>query len=379
MRAVPLLLLSFLLATGCEGATDDASSSPTPSSATSPPGGEPINADGDSVPAGEDCDDTNPNVYPGAQEVCDGVDNNCEGHVDETDQGDPLGNAPWWYPDGDGDGYGRPEGSYQACSGGDGDVLAGGDCDDQNPAIHPGIEERCGDGVDNNCDGTIDENLLLWYPDGDLDGYGVTGQGVADCGVLTGHVLTGEDCDDAHADVHPDAYELCDNGVDDDCEGRDLHCGIEGIMELKDAAAVISGGQTYDRFGGSIAAGDLNGDGYADILTCAGSIYDTQDVVFGHWGYLFGTRDVEQADFSVLTGCRVYGLGPVGAPAVDIDGDGVSDLLVAQLAEYVYNDSEPWRAQEPEQSSGPFARVLVFHGPINGPMNDEEADYSVTS
>ncbi len=93
-------------------------------------------ADGDGwTVAMGDCDDTDPEVYPGAPIICnDGKDNNCNGFIDDDE------------PDMDGDGY-------PPCL--NGEVY---DCDDNNPNVHPGAPEICGDGIDNNCDGLTDEN-----------------------------------------------------------------------------------------------------------------------------------------------------------------------------------------------------------------------------
>lgn len=80
------------------------------------------------------------NVHPGAPEVANGVDDNCNGLVDE-----PAGPCP----DGDGDLYGAPGSAF--CS-----RLAT-DCDDTDPAVHPGAPEVCGNGRDDDCDGVVDD------------------------------------------------------------------------------------------------------------------------------------------------------------------------------------------------------------------------------
>jgi hypothetical protein len=161
-----------------------------------------------------DCDDTDASVHPGAAEVCNGKDDNCNGQVDE---GLPK-NA--YYMDLDGDGYGDAKYTIQACSQPAGYVTNNTDCDDTNAAVHPGATEVCNE-KDDNCNGQVDEGFpkKTYYMDMDGDGYGDARYIIQACAQLQGYVSNHLDCDDTNAAVYPGAQEVCDNGIDDDCNG----------------------------------------------------------------------------------------------------------------------------------------------------------------
>ena len=173
-----------------------------------------VDADGDGFRSDEDCDDADASANPGATEVCDGVDNDCDGVVDGPDAAD----ATDWYLDQDSDGYGDPETVERACDAPDGAISDGRDCDDAEPTAWPDAPERC-DGIDNDCDGVIDNDVqTTWYGDGDGDGFGDASSPIEACDPPSGAVLDATDCDDLDANVFPGNPEVCDE-LDNDCDG----------------------------------------------------------------------------------------------------------------------------------------------------------------
>jgi hypothetical protein len=177
---------------------------------------------GCSAPAGTvaddtDCDDTSATTHPGATELCNGEDDDCDGEVDGADEVTLVS----WYADADGDGSGDPLTSELACSAPAGYVTDATDCDDGDADVSPLADERC-NSIDDDCDGDTDEDSAVdamdWYVDADGDSYGEPGASTRSCSAPTGSVADGTDCDDDDDAVNPGAVELC-NGLDDDCDG----------------------------------------------------------------------------------------------------------------------------------------------------------------
>lgn len=182
---------------------------PTP---TGTPGPADEDGDGYTVPQG-DCNDANPAAHPGAAEVCDTVDNDCDGQVDEV--------LPAWYYDGDHDGYGSTSvASISSCTQPMGYVSSGGDCNDANLQINPGAPELC-NGQDEDCDGLVDDGLTFstYYSDSDLDGYGDASSALSACSKPKGYVTDNTDCDDADENTYPNAPAILCDGIDEGCLG----------------------------------------------------------------------------------------------------------------------------------------------------------------
>jgi hypothetical protein len=156
-----------------------------------------------------DCNDLDPAINPAATETCNFRDDDCDGQVDEGCQ--------VFYRDSDADGYGLWNVQTRAMTQPPGYSNTGGDCDDADPAIHPGAIETC-NFKDDDCNGQVDEGCQVFYRDADADGYGLWHVQTRAMTQPPGYSTIGGDCDDANANIRPGAPELC-NGINDDCDG----------------------------------------------------------------------------------------------------------------------------------------------------------------
>ena len=200
----------------------DRDGSPSDIGAYGGPDGLPPDVDEDGFNSLMDCDDEDPAVHPDAAEICDGIDNNCDGSTDGAD----APGAVSWYADQDGDGFGNPLEETSSCYEPPGYTGDGTDCNDINSDVNPSATEVC-DGIDQNCDGNIDEGVFLpWYIDSDEDGYGDDHFVSWGCEGDPGTVGVGGDCNDQNSEVHPGQDEACD-GEDNNCDGQ----ADEGLIQ----------------------------------------------------------------------------------------------------------------------------------------------------
>jgi len=223
----------------CDGLDTDCTGAPGPTE---------VDGDSDTVLlCAGDCDDADPATFPGATEVCDGADNDCNGALPAVEGDDDLDTFLACAGDCDDTNNAVYPGAAEACDGldtdcdgtlpadeqdadSDGQSACAGDCDDTEPAVRGGLPEVC-DGLDNNCDGTLPTN----EQDGD-------GDGVAPC--------LG-DCNDSEPAMVPGATEACD-GLDNDCDGvvpaDEVDADVDGVRicagDCDDGAATVFPGAT---------------------------------------------------------------------------------------------------------------------------------------
>ena len=249
-----------------------------------------------------DCDDARADTFPGADELCDDADNDCDLEVDE----DAIDRSSW-HADADADGFGDPGDATLSCDPVEGRVLDASDCDDTDAAISPDATEVC-DERDNDCDGTLDDadasldptSTATWYADTDLDGYGDAASTAQACAQPSGYVDNDGDCDDTNMGISPDASESC-NTIDDDCDGL-----VDDADDSLDPATA------------AVFFADIDGDGYGDALNTTHACIQPSD-------YLTDDQDCDDLTASINPAATEV------CDALDNDCDGDVDDADADL------------------------------------------------
>ncbi len=216
-----------------------------------------------------DCNDVNALINPGALEICNTLDDNCNLLIDD----EPI--YMHWFLDFDIDGFGDQFSDSISCFILPGYVFDSTDCNDDDILINPIVLEICND-LDDDCDVSIDEDLILYtyYEDIDLDGFGNISVSETNCTGISppGYAINGADCNDANGLINPGQSEIC-NGVDDNCN------------------VLLDDDLVFDYL-----YIDFDNDEYGSPFT---AIYSCFEAVFG---YVMNDLDCDDEDFFIYPG-----------------------------------------------------------------------------
>ncbi len=220
-----------------------------------------------------DCDDNNAQMNPGFAEICDGLDNDCDGVVNN---GVALNT---YYLDSDFDGFGEINVPVDTCilTPPPGFVDNADDCDDLNLDIFPGQVELC-DAIDNDCDGALNNGLQRYeyYLDFDGDGYGDENTVLDTCINVPpmGFVVDKTDCNDDNASIYPTAIDIPDNGIDEDCSGFDLYENTDFLSNVAFSSTSFNNGHQLEiRY-------NYNGNIQCALFNTTGKLIDQKLQVF---------------------------------------------------------------------------------------------------
>ncbi len=314
----------------------------------------------------QDCDDGDKEQYPGAPEYCNGEDDDCDSTTDEPDAVD----ADTWYLDSDGDGYGDANSTTPACSQPSGYVADDQDCDDGAQAVNPAATEYC-DTIDNDCDGTTDEDdaadASTWYLDSDSDGHGSSASGsTQSCSQPSGYEADDDDCDDTDSGVSPSDTEVCGDLKDNDCDGTSNSCALSGSFSLQAADVLLLGTHAQDHAGWAVSwRPDSDSDGFAEVAVGVPD-YSTGGAVFIWDGPTTGRVDLSTTTTSIedYSGSSSYG---AALDFGNLQGQTISNLYVGNP------DSGTVTPDLGTATGGAYGESVRFLGDVTGDGYDDVA------
>ncbi len=317
-----------------------------------------------------DCNDDDPLVNPDAEEICDGVDNDCDGGTDED-----LEELVGWYIDDDRDGFGDPDQPLGACPFPDNAVEDDTDCDDTDAGVFPGAAEAC-NGVDDDCDGEPDDGAMItWYEDPDADGYG-SGTATETCDPGEGYAQEPGDCDESDPDINPGETEVCNDGIDNDCD-ETTDCRWSGVVSAE-TLDIVYGEVDGDSFGARLALGDIDGAAANDLLVSAADAWVEGEEPGKVYLFKDGLAATATDAHSIFIGPEDQSGFGVGVDLFDLDGDSRDEVIVGgdRAGGTVHVFTRPWNELSeastattvftPSGSSGRFGHAVAGFVDIDG-------------